>query len=696
MLTLLEQFDKGTLWPTTGGIFPPEMKFLSNNTPIANIPFANEYLVPIPQVGETAILAVNIGDHILKGQALTHGIGRQYLPVHSPTSGTVKAIELRPSNHASGLPIKTCVITPDQHNTWVDSYCHNELINPELLTNDEILTKIQQAGITGMGGAEFPSHIKLSPASDIELLIINGAECEPYLTSDDRLMREHSQKIIAGSQIIHRLLKPKRVIVAIEDNKPDAIKAMELAIAKSTYSSNQARVTVIPTKYPSGSAKQLIKIITGKEVASGGRSSQLGVLVHNVGTTMAIYEAVTKNKPLIERVVTVTGQNITKPGNYWVPIGTPINHLLNYCGYNPEKNQKIVIGGPMMGFILPFLHAPVLAGTTAIIAPSKQEMDTEVDERSCIRCGECAQACPASLLPQQLYWHAKSEEYDKATNYNLRDCIECGCCSYVCPSDIPLVEYFRMAKSAIKQTANEKVQAELAKQRFEAKQQRIEQEKKMREEKARIAANQRQSVMKADEKDAVAAALARIQAKKAATATHTVSTETKSAASVALDQKAKVAAAIARAKAKKTQLQSSESKQETTNNNAIEIAPSEDDKLSAQAQKKAKIAEAIARAKAKKSALNEKDKEQQNIVQQNSNKATNKPQSLPENPSNKSMANTHQVEKENESKSEPLTPINDSSISNTETDKKAKIAAAIAKAKAKKIALAKQNKQDKE
>lgn len=666
MLTLLEQLDKGVLWPTHGGIHPPEMKFISNGTSITSIPLADNYLVPLPQVGESAILTANVGDKVLKGQMLTSGIGRQYCPVHAPTSGTVIAIEPRPSNHASGIAVNTCVIQADGQDQWINTFTADNKIAPESLSNEQIIEKVQHAGVVGMGGAEFPAHIKLSPTSDIELLIINGAECEPYLTSDDRLMREYSDKILAGTEIIHRLLKPKRVVVAIEDNKPEAIKAMEKALAKSSLPRGQARVTVIPTKYPSGSAKQLIKIITGQEVASGGRSSQLGVLVHNVSTAMAIYQAVTQNKPSIERVVSVTGKNVTKPGNYWVPIGTPISHLLKHCGFNTKAGQSVIVGGPMMGYTLPLINVPVLKGTTALIAPSSQEMDTTPQERACIRCGECAQACPASLLPQQLFWHAKAEEYDKAASYNLRDCIECGCCSYVCPSDIPLVEYYRIAKSAIKQAADEKVQAELAKQRFEARLKRLEQEKMAREEKAKQASAKRQTSMQSDEKNAVAAALARIQAKKAAEqalkATDNTDTQTKpntsnTASSINSDDpKAKIAAAIARAKAKKAAASTSNQASAETQTDAGPVEG-----------KKDKIAAAIARAKAKKAAL--------------------KTQTDNKRPVDIKIAETNAADGDNANniptKAKTVEEINPAPAD----DKKAKIAAAVARAKAKKAAL---------
>jgi len=651
VLTLLDQLDKGTLWRSPGGIHPPEVKFLSNTTPISQLPLAREYLVPVPQVGENCTLAVKVGDKVLKGTPLTQGTSIWHLPVHAPTSGAVVAIELRASNHASALPVNTCVIAADGEDRW----CELTSGSLDSLSNQQIITKIHAAGIAGMGGAAFPSHIKLNPVSEIELVIINGVECEPYISADDRLMREYSQEILAGIGIIHRLLAPKRIVIAIEDNKPEAIQAMQNAVSQSTLPTGSVRVTVIPTKYPSGGEKQLIQIITGREVPSGAIPAKLGIVVHNVGTAFAIHQAVTQGKPLIERVVTVTGQNVGKPGNYWLPIGTPVEHVLAHTEFNAAADQKVIIGGPMMGHALPTIQVPILKGTNCILVPSSQEIGTTPEEKACIRCGECANACPALLLPQQLFWHAKAEEYDKAASYNLKDCIECGCCSYVCPSDIPLVEYYRIAKSALKQTADEKQQAERAKLRFEARLQRLEEEKLAREAKAKEAAARRQTTMTTTDKDAVAQAMARIAAKKAAQTTADDATATIATAEVdavstqAPKGKAAVAAAIARAKAKKAAA-TNVSQAEDDAESSKQTAPTEQAESLSQ---KDKVAAAIARAKAKKAAMN---------ADSDANEGTD----------------TAEINSD-----KPVIP----SAANTEMDdKKAKVAAAVARAKAKKAA----------
>ena len=715
MLTLLEQLDKGTQWRLTGGIHPPQMKDLSNGSPIGRLPLASEFLLPVPQVGDSAVLEVKVGDRVLKGQALTRGLSAMYLAVHAPTSGIIRAIEQRPSNHPSALPVLTCVLEADGQDQAID-FDRQDLA---ALSREQILSRIRQAGIAGLGGAMFPAHIKLNPASEIELLLINGVECEPYISADDRLMREHAREILDGIEIVHGLLNPKRVIIAIEDNKPEAVQAMQQALDSCHLPKGSIRITVIPTKYPSGGEKQLIQIITGQEVPSGAIPAQLGIVVHNVGTAFAIREAVCLGKPLIERVVTVTGGNIPKPGNYWVPLGTPIAHILEQSGFTPSGQDTVIIGGPMMGHTLPLIKVPLLKGSNCILVPSASEISPPAEEKACIRCGECAQVCPASLLPQQLYWHSKAEEYDKASAYNLRDCIECGCCSYVCPSDIPLVEYYRVAKAAIKRNHEEKQLAEQAKQRFDARLKRLEAEKQAREAKAKAAADKRRAAMGSGEKDAVAEAMARIKAKKAAEAS-VVATESpvekavETAESAVIQPKADkrksdVAAAIARAKAKKAAAQGTVPAEEvadaTADNAAEGTTPGSD--------KKAQIAAAIARAKAKKAAAASGQAEtgtcETQDAQANSTQATASEASQTVSDDSKqariaaAVARAKAKKAAAASESTPATDVDGGSAQGAEVNqvasqaakqatsddsKQARIAAAVAKAKAKKAAAA--------
>ncbi|MCS6180622.1 electron transport complex subunit RsxC [Shewanella baltica] len=701
MLTLLDQLDKGTLWRSPGGIHPPEVKFLSNTTPIGQLPLASTYLVPVPQVGENCTLAVKVGDSVLKGTPLTQGTSIWHLPVHAPTSGTIVAIEPRASNHASALPVNTCVIAADGKDTWC------ELVQHQLddLSHQQIVDKVRSAGIAGMGGAAFPTHIKLNPVSEIDLVIINGVECEPYISADDRLMREYSQDILAGIGIIHRLLTPKRIVIAIEDNKPEAAKAMQAAVSQCGLPAGSIRVTVIPTKYPSGGEKQLIQIITGREVPSGAIPAKLGIVVHNVGTAYAIHQAVTQGKPLVERVVTVTGRNVGKPGNYWLPIGTPVDHVLTATEFTPEPDQKVIIGGPMMGHALANIQVPILKGTNCILVPSSQEIGSTPEEKACIRCGECATACPALLLPQQLFWHAKAEEYDKAASYNLKDCIECGCCSYVCPSDIPLVEYYRIAKSALKQAADEKQQAERAKQRFDARLARLEEEKLAREAKAKEASERRQASMTGTDKNAVAEAMARIAAKKAAAQAVTgesiteESSVTTTGSTEVPKGKAAVAAAIARAKAKKaaqanadgTDTNGAETDNAVTMDANDSISATDTIAQEAPLSQKDKVAAAIARAKAKKAA-----QQTDTAPLESTETADNTPALSADDDKKAKVAAAVARAKAKKAAQQAETAASDIEVSNTEISvsdvndaeaiKKAKVAAAVARAKAKKAA----------
>ncbi|MCH1921535.1 electron transport complex subunit RsxC [Shewanella sp. A3A] len=697
LLNLIDIIDQNTLWPLAGGIHPPQMKQLSNQAPIARLPLADEYWVPLPQVGDSALLAVQVGDQVLKGQPLTQAAGAMYCAAHAPTSGAVTHIEPRASNHASGLPQLTCVIAADGKDNEV-SYAPATLAS---LSKEQVLRRIREAGIAGMGGAMFPSHIKLNPANAIDLLIINGVECEPYITSDDRLMREHAKGIVAGIEIIQQLVHAKRIVIAIEDNKAEAAASMTTAVAQHSALKSLTSVRVIPTKYPSGGEKQLIQILTGQEVPSGSIPAQLGIVVHNVGTSLAIRDAVLDGKPLLERVVTVTGGNLTQNANYWLPIGTPVNHVLRQCGIKDTDNAEVIVGGPMMGYTLFDAAVPVLKGTNCLLVPSIDELSHPQQERACIRCGECAQVCPADLLPQQLFWHAKAQEYDKATAFNLQDCIECGCCAYVCPSDIPLVEYYRVAKAAIRQANADKVQADQAKIRYEARLARLEQEKQEREAKAREAAERRKASMSGDEKDAVAAALARVKAKKAETTPEPAS-PTPTAASD--DKQSQVSAAIARAKAKKAQQADDVAATDTTSTagddkksqvaaaiarakakkaQQTDDADATDTGSTANDDKKSQVAAAIARAKAKKAQQADDADATDTASTASDDKKSQVAAAIA-----RAKAKKAQQAGEAESTEATASSMTDDAEDNTNpaTDKQAQIAAAVARAKAKKAA----------
>jgi electron transport complex protein RnfC len=534
---ILERISLGQLWDFPGGVHPTEKKSVSNQQIIQRLALPALLYIPIKQhIGVEGDIIVAQGDKVLKGQALTRPDNSFAVPVHASSSGIVKNISEHPSAHPSGLPEIAICIELDGKDEAIET---KGISNYAKADRQELIGAICNAGISGLGGAGFPTHIKTNNAKPVEFLIINGIECEPYITADDRLMREHAWQIRQGIDILFHLLTPKQVIIAIEDNKPEAFETMSIACQQQ---SNYLVVSV-PTKYPAGGEKQLIQVLTSREVPADGLPIDVGCMMYNVGTCFAISDAIIEGKPLTERVVTVTGNAINKPQNVWAKIGTPISHLLAECEYDSDKqfHPRIIMGGPMMGFTLTSSQIPVVKITNCILAPGKQELPEIGEERGCIRCSACADACPASLLPQQLFWYSKAKDFEVAQEYNLFDCIECGACAYVCPSEIPLVHYYRQAKTSIRQQRDEKEQAEKARIRFEARKVRLEREKFEREEKHRKAAEARKQALQKDggggAKDKIAAALARAKAKKLALANKNSEAE---AAATEADAEAKV------------------------------------------------------------------------------------------------------------------------------------------------------------
>ncbi len=503
MLKLFSAFKKDKIWDFNGGIHPPEMKTQSNGTPLRQLPLAGRFVIPLKQhIGAEGELCVAVGDRVLRGQPLTRGRGRM-LPVHAPTSGTVVAIAPHSTAHPSALAELSVIIDADGEDRWIERDGWSDYRSR---SRAELIERIHQFGVAGLGGAGFPTGNKLQGGGDkIETLIINAAECEPYITADDRLMQDCAAQIIEGIRILAHILQPRQVLIGIEDNKPQAISMLRAVLANA----HDIMLRVVPTKYPSGGAKQLTQLLTGKQVPHGGRSSDIGVLMQNVGTAFAVKRAVVDGEPLTERVVTLTGEAVAQPGNVWARLGTPVRHLLDAAGFCPSGKQLVIMGGPLMGFTLPWLDVPVVKITNCLLAPSASEMGETQEEKGCIRCSACADACPADLLPQQLYWFSKGQQHDKATAHNLADCIECGACAWVCPSNIPLVQYFRQEKAEIYAIAQEEKRAAEAKVRFEARQARLERDKAARLERHKQSAAQ----PAAKDKDAVNAALARVREK---------------------------------------------------------------------------------------------------------------------------------------------------------------------------------------
>ena len=503
------------LFRFNGGVHPPQHKHESTGQAIRPARLARQLVLPLHQhIGESAEPVAAVGDKVLKGQLLAQAAGFVSAPVHASSSGTVVAIEERPIPHPSGLNATCIVLETDGRDQWAEKMAPVDYVNDD---PSHLRNTIRKAGIVGLGGAGFPSFIKLNPRAGnvIDTLILNGVECEPYITCDDMLMRERPGQIVEGAKIMRHALQARQCVIAVEDNKPQALEALRAAVAGTDI-----EVAQVLTRYPQGSEKQLIKVITNKECPSDGLPLEIGVVVHNVGTAVAVHRAINLGEPLVSRIVTVTGDGVGQPGNLEVPMGTPINELLDQCGGVSGDVDRIIMGGPMMGFALHYENVPVIKTTNCLLAATRQNVAPPSHVMPCIRCGACAEACPVTLLPQQLYWYARAKEFDKAQEYHLFDCIECGCCAYVCPSNIPLVHYYRYAKSEIWGAEREKEKADVARERHEFRLERIEREKAEREAKM---AKKREAVKKptaatADERGKQAeiqAALARAAAKKA-------------------------------------------------------------------------------------------------------------------------------------------------------------------------------------
>lgn len=517
------------LFSFRGGIKPDAHKNESAEQSIQRAPLPAALVVPLRQsTRATARCVVSVGDKVLKGQRIGEPEGGLSTAVHAPTSGTVTEVGLFPLAHPSGLDTRCVVIEPDGEDRWIEL----KPFDYHSASRQQALNQLRDCGIVGLGGATFPSHIKLGKGSGIDSLILNGAECEPWITCDDRLMRERAADILSGATILRELIGARELIIGVEDNKPQAIAAMREAAASREAG---IRVVPVPSRYPAGGEKQLIRVLTGVEIPYGKLAGEFGIQCFNVGTAHAVYRALAHGEPLVSRVVTLTG-NVERPGNYEVLIGTPITHLLSLCRPRPDTDRTLM-GGPMMGFALPRLDVPVVKGTNCIISASPALFPPPPPEQPCIRCGECARACPAELQPFELYWFSRAKNFGKAQEYKLFDCIECGCCAYVCPAHIPLVDYYRFAKSEIWAREREKAAADQARDRFEFRNFRQEREK---EEKAAK----------------LAAKAAETRAKLADTSATPADAATPPAGETAEDpKKALIAAALARAKAQKAAAQ---------------------------------------------------------------------------------------------------------------------------------------------
>ncbi len=502
------------LYSFHGGLHLPGHRETSAAAPIASGGIPPLLVLPLQQhIGEPAEPLVRPGDTVCKGQEIAQPVGAVSAPVHASSSGTVVAIEDRPVPHPSGLPANSIVIETDGKDSLLET--DRSPIDYADTEPAELCERIREAGIVGLGGAGFPAQVKLDTRQKhIELLVINAAECEPYISCDNRLLQERAAAVVEGIRVLRHIVQPEHCIIAIEDNMPVAEQALTTALA--TVNETRMTVTRVPDIYPSGGERQLIRILTGREVPSQGFPADIGIICQNVGTAAAVADAVLRRQPLLSRIVTVTGNGVANPQNIDTLIGTPVSYLVAAAGgYTPDV-ERLLIGGPMMGYAVQSDNVPVIKTTNCILAVTRDEMPAPPPVQPCIRCSKCTDVCPADLLPQQLYWYARSSNYDAAQDYNLFDCIECGCCAYVCPSHIPLVQYYRHAKTEIWALEKQTRASDIARQRHESRQNRLS---RIKQERAERMARKKQALSgngggEEAKKAAIQAALERVLHKK--------------------------------------------------------------------------------------------------------------------------------------------------------------------------------------
>ena len=468
-------YDLGKLH---GGLRLPGEKARSTGSSIAIAPVPEQLILPITQhVGAPAQPVVGIGERVLKGQLIADADGPISAPVHASSSGKVLAIEPWPVSRRYGDPAPCIIIECDGEDRAID--VSEMILDYASLDREILLDKILQGGIVGLGGAVFPTAQKLLQAlgGDMDYLILNGVECEPFISCDDMLMREQAEEILRGAQILLHALGLDTCELAVESDKQEAIHALGDALGPM----NDPRIVIkqVPTIYPSGAEDQLVQLVTNREVPSGGLPSDVGCVVQNVGTAAAVYRWISRGEPLISRVTTITGDGVATPVNVLARLGTPISEVVSLAGGYTERASHMVVGGPMTGKSITTDRVPIVKATNCVLVMS--ETLPVGDVQPCIRCGECAAVCPIQLLPQQLYWHSCADNESKLRDFGLTDCIECGCCDLVCPSHIPLTAEFRQAKARMRELADEKARAERARQRFEARTQRLEREALERE-----------------------------------------------------------------------------------------------------------------------------------------------------------------------------------------------------------------------
>ena len=488
------------LFRIRGGVHPDDRKALAAEQPIEDLPMPGLLHIPLQQhIGAAANPVVQRRQQVLKGEVIAHAQGAVSAPIHAPTSGRIAGLGLYPANHPSGLNVRTITLQPDGEDRW-----HPEIegvADPFALAPEEIARRVADAGVVGMGGATFPSAVKLNLRNRYSLhtLVINGSECEPYLTCDDRVMREQPDGVVDGARIMAHALGVGRIVIGIEGNKPQAIAAIQQAAAPFAH----IQVARLPMRYPMGSEKHLVQTLTGKETPARGLTADIGVVVHNPATAFAVHEALRLGRPLISRVVTVTGHAISRPRNLRVPIGTRVQALVDHCGGFREEPAKLIGGGPMMGQPLTELRVPIMKGSNGVLALTAAETN-ERAPAPCIRCASCVGACPCGLVPLTMAAHIRTGDLDGAVGQGLMDCIGCGSCAYVCPAHIPLVQFFNHAKGELAARGRAKQKQTETKRLASARSARIEAQKQAKRE-AMARRKAEQAAQKAQEKAAAEA-----------------------------------------------------------------------------------------------------------------------------------------------------------------------------------------------
>lgn len=447
-----------------GGLELRPYKELTNDKESLITPLPDKIILPLQQhIGNISVPLLKIGDKVLKGQKIAQADGYVSVPLHASTSGKIIDISTCPAPQDQSIQTPCIIIEPDGSDAWFEL----EPIEDYLSIDPEKLQRlICEAGIVGMGGAGFPAHVKLNEGTTtaVDTLIINGVECEPYISCDDRIIREKANYIVSGTRMLQHAIQAQHCVIAVEEDMPEAFDALNALI------DDDIELVKVPTRYPAGGEKQLIKVLTGKEVPSGGLPIHIGIVMHNVGTAAAAFRAVTRGEPLISRYVTVSG-DVGNPCNLQVLLGTPVRQCLEQVGYQQHDNEIVIMGGPMMGKHIHNISMPVVKTTNSILVTSEFMQSKEIP---CIGCGQCVDVCPAKLLPQELFAYARAKDIQQIRELHLFDCIECGCCAYVCPSNIPLVKYYRQAKIDIAIHEREQAEYKHTRSRFEARNERLD------------------------------------------------------------------------------------------------------------------------------------------------------------------------------------------------------------------------------